>query len=106
MLGANYEGLGQRTARADHPGPASLVSNPVGAVHLWFLALSMVAALFYFVSRNRFQRRLRQLQMEQEVQLEKQRLSRDLHDNPGLTAYLAFRNDLPVADRCRAGTAG
>lgn len=84
VLGANYEGVW-----AKEPLVLTIRVLPPWYQTRWaqfifgFLALSMVAALFYFVSRNRFQRRLRQLQMEQEVQLEKQRLSRDLHDNLG-----------------------
>ncbi|MBL0153642.1 MAG: hypothetical protein IPP93_09180 [Chitinophagaceae bacterium] len=47
------------------------------------LLLGTVAAVFYFISRNRYQKKLSVLQTEQVVQKEKERLSRDLHDNLG-----------------------
>lgn len=84
VLSANYEGVWSTE-------PLILKINilPPWYQTTWarflfgFLILSFVAGLFYFISRNRYQRKLRKLQMEQEVQKEKQRLSRDLHDNLG-----------------------
>jgi signal transduction histidine kinase/streptogramin lyase len=84
VLGANYEGIWSRE-------PLILKINilPPWYQTTWaitifaFLILTFVASVFYFISRSRYQKKLRQLQMEQEVQKEKQRLSRDLHDNLG-----------------------
>jgi signal transduction histidine kinase/ligand-binding sensor domain-containing protein len=84
VLGANYEGVWSKE-------PLILKINilPPWYQTTWaktifaILILTFVAAIFYFISRNRYQKKLRQLQMEQEIQKEKQRLSRDLHDNLG-----------------------
>jgi signal transduction histidine kinase/streptogramin lyase len=84
VLGANYEGVWAREPLVliINILPPWYQTNWVKAIFA-FLILSIVAAVFYFISRNRYQKKLRQLQMEQEVQKEKQRLSRDLHDNLG-----------------------
>jgi len=84
VLGANYEGVWNKE-------PLILKINILPPWYLtnWakflfaIIILSIVAAVFYFISRSRYQKKLRQLQMEQEVQKEKQRLCRDLHDNLG-----------------------
>jgi signal transduction histidine kinase len=84
VLGANYEGVWSKE-------PLILQINilPPWYQTTWatiifvILTFGVIAAVFYFVSRNRYQKKLRQLQMEQEVQKEKERLSRDLHDNLG-----------------------
>jgi signal transduction histidine kinase len=84
VLGANYEGVWAKE-------PLVLIINilPPWYQTNWakaifaFIILTFVAAVFYFISRSRYQKKLRTLQMEQEVQKEKQRLSRDLHDNLG-----------------------
>jgi signal transduction histidine kinase len=84
VLGANYEGIWNKE-------PLILKINilPPWYQTNWakflfaLLILGFVAAVFYFISRNRYQKKLRKLEMEQEVQKEKQRLSRDLHDNLG-----------------------
>lgn len=84
VLGANYEEVW-----ATEPLILKISILPPWYQTTWarflfgFLILSIVAAFFYFISRNRYQRKLRKLQLEQEVQKEKQRLSRDLHDNLG-----------------------
>lgn len=84
VLGANYEGVW-----ATEPLILKISILPPWHQTTWarfifgFLILSMVAFLFYFISRNRYRRKLRKLQMEQAMQKEKQRLSRDLHDNLG-----------------------
>lgn len=84
VLGANYEGVW-----AKEPLILKINILPPWYQTIWaififgFLVLSLVAASFYFISRNRYRKKLRKLQMEQEVQKEKQRLSRDLHDNLG-----------------------
>ncbi len=84
VLGANYEGVWNKE-------PLILKINILPPWHqtTWakaifgLLALAAVGGIFYIISRNRYQKKLRQLQMEQEVHKEKQRLSRDLHDNLG-----------------------
>jgi len=84
VLGANYEGVWSKE-------PLILKINilPPWYQTNWaitvfaLLILGAVAGVFYFISRNRYQKKLRKLQMEQEVQKEKERLSRDLHDNLG-----------------------
>lgn len=84
VLGANYEGVW-----ATEPLILKINILPPWYQTIWarflfgFLILSFVAASFYLISRSRYRRKLRKLQMEQEVQKEKQRLSRDLHDNLG-----------------------
>ncbi|HKC35589.1 MAG TPA: two-component regulator propeller domain-containing protein [Chitinophagaceae bacterium] len=84
VLGANYEGVWSKE-------PLILKINILPPWYLtnWaitifaILILGFVASVFYIISRNRYRKRLRQLQMAQEIQKEKQRLSRDLHDNLG-----------------------
>lgn len=84
VLSANYEGVW-----STEPLVLKINILPPWYQTTWarfifgLLILSVVAASFYFISKNRYQRKLRKLQMEQEVQKEKQRLSRDLHDNLG-----------------------
>lgn len=84
VLGANYEGIW-----ATEPLILKINILPPWYQTTWakivfaLLVLGAVGGIFYFISRNRYQKKLRQLQMEQEVQKEKQRLSRDLHDNLG-----------------------
>jgi signal transduction histidine kinase len=84
VLGANYE-----TTQNKEPLIVKINILPPWYQTTWaitifaLLILGTVGAVFYFISRNRYQKKLRTLQMEQEVQKEKQRLSRDLHDNLG-----------------------
>lgn len=84
VLGANYEGVW-----ATEPLILKINILPPWYQTTWayliigFLILSAVAASFYLISRARYQRKLRKLKLDQEVQKEKQRLSRDLHDNLG-----------------------
>ena len=84
VLGANYEGVWSK-----EPLILKIKILPPWYQTTWariifaLLILGAVGGIFYFISRNRYQKKLRQLQMEQEVQKEKQRLSRDLHDNLG-----------------------
>ena len=84
VLGANYEGVWSK-----EPLVLNINILPPWYQTIWakiiflLLASGIVGAIFYFISKNRYQKKLRKLQMEQEVQKEKQRLSRDLHDNLG-----------------------
>jgi len=84
VLGANYEGVW-----STEPLIVKISILPPWYLTIWakvlfaLLILGSVAAIFYFISRSRYQKKLRQLQMAQEMQKEKQRLSRDLHDNIG-----------------------
>jgi signal transduction histidine kinase/ligand-binding sensor domain-containing protein len=84
VLGANYEGVWNKEPLIVKINilPPWYQTNWAKAIFA-FLILSFVAAVFYFISRRRYLKKLGQLQMEQEVQKEKQRLSRDLHDNLG-----------------------
>ncbi|HMU08905.1 MAG TPA: triple tyrosine motif-containing protein [Ferruginibacter sp.] len=84
VLSANYEGVWSKEPLVVHISILPPWYQTTWAIIIFaILALSIVAAVFFFISRNRYQRKLRTLQMEQEVQKEKQRLSRDLHDNLG-----------------------
>ena len=47
------------------------------------LLLLLVGSLVYYINQRRYQRRIRQLKMQQEIQGERERISRDLHDNVG-----------------------
>lgn len=84
VLGANYEGVW-----SNEPLILKIEILPPWYQTTWariifaLLALGVVGGIFYSISRNRYQKKLQQLEMEQEVQKEKQRLSRDLHDNLG-----------------------
>ena len=84
VWGANYEGVW-----STEPLIVKISILPPWYLTVWskvlfgLLILGSVAAIFYFISRSRYQKKLRQLQMAQEMQKEKQRLSRDLHDNIG-----------------------
>lgn len=84
VLGANYEGVWSKEPLIIYINilPPWYQTSWARIIFL-LLALGSVAAIFYFISRNKYQKKLRRLQMDQEVQKEKQRLSRDLHDNLG-----------------------
>jgi signal transduction histidine kinase/ligand-binding sensor domain-containing protein len=84
VLGSNYEGVWATEPLIFKINilPPWYQTNWARAIFA-FLILSIVAVVFYFISRNRYQKKLRKLQLEQEMQKEKQRLSRDLHDNLG-----------------------
>jgi len=73
----------------------------------WFItllvivALLVVAAAVWLYSRYRFRRKMRALEMERKIHLERERISRDLHDNIGAQItyfvstldFLSFRLD-------------
>jgi signal transduction histidine kinase/streptogramin lyase len=84
VMSANYEGVWNGTPLVVYINilPPWYQTNWALTIFA-FLILSTVGAVFYFISRSRYQKKLRKLQLEQEVQKEKQRLSRDLHDNLG-----------------------
>jgi signal transduction histidine kinase/streptogramin lyase len=84
VSGANYEGVWSKESLIVYINilPPWYQTNWAKAIFS-ILILAFVAGMFYFISRSRYQKKLRTLQMEQEVQKEKQRLSRDLHDNLG-----------------------
>lgn len=84
VLGANYEGVWSKDPLVLHINILPPWYQTTWAYIIFMLmALVVVGAIFYFIWRSRYQKQLRQLQMEQEVHKEKQRLSRDLHDNLG-----------------------
>ena len=84
VLGANYEGVWSK-----EPLILKINIRPPWHKTVWakiifaFLILGAVGGIFYFIYQSRYQKKLRKLEMEQEVQKEKLRLSRDLHDNLG-----------------------
>ena len=84
VLGANYEGVWSKTPLIVNINilPPWYQTTTAKIIFLLF-ALGVVGIIFYFISKARYQKKLRQLQLEQQVQKEKQRLSRDLHDNLG-----------------------
>lgn len=63
----------------------------------WFLtmavliSLGMLALIIQTINRNKFRKKLAYIKMQQELEAERQRISRDLHDNMGAytTALLA-----------------
>ncbi|HAO45769.1 MAG TPA: triple tyrosine motif-containing protein [Ferruginibacter sp.] len=84
VLGANYEGVWSKVPLVLNihilpPWYQTTLARVIGVI----LALLLVGGIFYLISRRRYLKKLRTLQLEQEVQKEKQRLSRDLHDNIG-----------------------
>jgi len=84
VLGSNYEGIWSKEPLIVHINILPPWYQTTWAKIIFvLLVLVAVGGIFYFLSRNRYQKKLRILQMEQEVQKEKQRLSRDLHDNLG-----------------------
>ena len=84
VLGANYEGVWSKEPLIFKINILPPWYQTTWAIIIFtLLALGVVGGVFYYISRNRYQKKLRQLEMEQEVQKEKQRLSRDLHDNLG-----------------------
>ncbi|MES1216737.1 MAG: two-component regulator propeller domain-containing protein [Bacteroidota bacterium] len=84
VLGANYEGVWSKEPLVVTINILPPWYQTTYAMLIFLLlALGTVGAIFYFISKNRYQKKLRKLQMEQEVQKEKERLSRDLHDNLG-----------------------
>lgn len=84
VLSANYEGVWSKDPLVLHISILPPWYQTIWAKIIFALfVLGAVGGIFYFISRNRYQKKLRQLQMDQEVQKEKQRLSRDLHDNLG-----------------------
>ncbi|MEM9022554.1 MAG: two-component regulator propeller domain-containing protein, partial [Bacteroidota bacterium] len=60
----------------------------------WFIALgtlavlSLVASVMWYLSRRKLKKRLQKLEMQQRIQEERERISRDLHDNVG--AHLTY----------------
>jgi len=84
VLGSNYEGIWSKEPLIVHINILPPWYQTTWAKIIFaLLIVGAVGGVFYFISRNRYQKKLRTLQMEQEVQHEKQRLSRDLHDNLG-----------------------
>lgn len=61
----------------------------------WGLAISgflLIAIILYYLSRRKYHKNLAALKMKQQVQDEKERLSRDLHDNLGSQMALLSNN--------------
>ncbi len=70
-------------------------------VLMGLLALMLVAGIAVFISRQRFKRQMRVLETERKIHIERERISRDLHDNIGAQItymvstldFLSFRLD-------------
>jgi signal transduction histidine kinase/ligand-binding sensor domain-containing protein len=61
-------------------------------VALMLAALLLIGSLFYFYNKRKFNKKIEQLKMQQQIQFEKERLSRDLHDNLGSQLALLSNN--------------
>lgn len=59
---------------------------------LVFAGFLLIAAALYYLSRRKYHKNLAALKMQQQVQEEKERLSRDLHDNLGSQMALLSNN--------------
>ncbi len=84
VLGANYEGVWNTEPLVLDihilpPWYQTTLARVAGIM----LTLILVGGIFFFISRRRYLKKLRTLQLQQQVEKEKQRLSRDLHDNIG-----------------------
>ncbi len=64
----------------------------------WFVALyllagvSLVAAIVFLFQRARFKKKLRAIELQQKIQNERERISRDLHDSVGTQLSLISNN--------------
>lgn len=91
--GKNHNGLWTKTPLLVH---ISIV--PTWYQTIWFkvaLALAsllLIGSLFYFYNKRKYTKKVEQLKMQQQVQFEKERLSRDLHDNLGSQLALLSNN--------------
>lgn len=69
-----------------------IIIEPPFWQRLWFkilaalLSFSAIAAIVNMYDRQKYKRRLHEIQLQQRVQTERQRISRDLHDNIGAYA--------------------
>ena len=59
---------------------------------LVFAGLFLIGTTLYYLSKRKYRKKLMALRMQQEVQEEKERLSRDLHDNLGSQMALLSNN--------------
>ncbi len=80
----------------------TVIITPLFWQTVWFkivvivAAAAMLWAIMYLYNKRRYQRKLQQLKMQQSIQRERQRISRDLHDNVGAytTALAAGAEEL------------
>lgn len=69
---------------------------------IWFrivaivLFMAIVAWVVYFLSRREYLKRIQYLHMQQEIQQERERISRDLHDNLGAYAAAISSNIMAI----------
>ncbi|MCB0284897.1 MAG: hypothetical protein KDF60_20120, partial [Calditrichaeota bacterium] len=56
------------------------------------LALSLIGYIFYSYSKSRYQKKLTRIEHEHKIQLERERISRDLHDSIGAYANAVLYN--------------
>lgn len=80
--------------------PAAIVINiiPPYWQQLWFRILMIIvfggaiAAIIVAMQRQRYKRRLRAIELQNRIQMERERISRDLHDNVGTQLSLISNN--------------
>ena len=100
VLSSNYQGVWSK-----EPFVIKIIILPAWyqttAAKIGFLVIVLIigAVSFYFLYRNHYRKKLRKLQKDQELQNEKQRFSRDLHDNLGsqITWLSNYINQLETA---------
>jgi signal transduction histidine kinase len=70
----------------------------------WFRILSLlllstiIGSLVYGFNRRRYMKKIRALETRHKIQLEKERISRDLHDNIGVQANAILHNSILLSD--------
>jgi signal transduction histidine kinase/ligand-binding sensor domain-containing protein len=80
------------------PATISIIIVPPFWQQLWFKILllvafgSCIAGIILLVQRQRYKRRLRTIELHQKIQIERERISRDLHDNVGTQLSLISNN--------------
>jgi signal transduction histidine kinase len=71
----------------------------------WFIALvalTLLAGIYQltrFINKRRFQKKLQELRLQQELETERQRISRDLHDNMGAYTSALIANVQQLKNR-------
>jgi signal transduction histidine kinase len=74
----------------------------------WFIALlillagALISGMATYITRQRFRRKMKALQLQQEIQHERERISRELHDNIGaqlsyISSNIDWMMDVPLS---------
>jgi signal transduction histidine kinase/streptogramin lyase len=93
VKGTNNDGVWQPVPRS-----LSIVIIPPFWQQTWFRLLAMLAALgviiaaVWLLQRQRYRKQLRAIELERRIQYERERISRDLHDNVGTQLSLISNN--------------